>query len=164
MPLIHLQTFIRAPIEICFDLARNIDVHVAATGPLNHRAVSGITSGLIKLREEVTWEGTFCGVLQRMTSKVVAFDAPRMFADEMQRGPFKRWHHTHLFEPQRDGTLMTDKVDFSSPCGALGASFDALFLKSFLKRFLTAHNNDIKQRAETQSTAATGNLHGNAGL
>lgn len=164
MSLIHLQTFMRAPVEMCFDLARNIDVHVAATGPLNHRAVSGITSGLIKLGEEVTWEGTFFGVCQHMTSKIVAFDAPHMFADEMQRGPFKRWRHTHLFEPHRGGTLMTDEVDFASPLGALGASFDALFLKSFLTRFLIAHNNDIRRLAKTQSNAATGNLHGDAGI
>ena len=102
MPLIQLNTLIHAPAAVCFDLARSIDLHVSAPSPLKHRAVAGVTSGLIGLGEEVTWEGSFLGVSQRMTSKIVALDAPRTFTDEMQRGPFKRWHHTHSFEPTDD--------------------------------------------------------------
>ncbi|MFC7111430.1 hypothetical protein ACFQQB_70140 [Nonomuraea rubra] len=38
--------------------------------------------------------------------------------DEQVTGPFRRWHHTHTFEPAHDGaaTLMTDVVDFAAPC------------------------------------------------
>jgi len=149
MPTISLETFIRAPAGRCFDLARDIGVHVAAYSPLAHRAVEGVTSGLIELGEEVTWEGSFCGVRQRMTSRITAFERPRMFRDEMRRGPFKRWQHTHLFESTEGGTLMKDRVEYASPLGALGAAFDALYLRGFLTRFLVAHNADIKKIAES---------------
>ena len=148
MPSIHLETFILAPVERCFDLARNIDVHTAATSPLNHRAVAGVTSGLINLGEEVTWEASFLGLRQHLTSRIVAMDEPRMFTDEMQRGPFKRWRHTHLFDAQKGWTRMSDRVEFASPLGILGALVDMLFLKSYLTRFLIAHNNGIKKLAE----------------
>jgi ligand-binding SRPBCC domain-containing protein len=151
MPLISLQTLIRAPAAVCFDLARNIDLHAHAPSPLKHRAVAGVTSGLINLGEEVTWEGSFLGVPQSMTSKIVALDAPREFTDEMQRGPFKHWRHTHRFEPTEEGTLVSDRVDFASPLGPLGSIFDALILKSFMTRVLVAQNRYVKEVAERRA-------------
>ena len=153
MPHINLQTLIHAPAAVCFDAARSIDLHVSAPSPLKHKAIAGITSGLIGLGEEVTWEGSFFGIRQRMTSKIVALDAPRTFTDEMQRGPFKRWRHTHRFEPIGDGTLVSDHIEFASPFGPLGSAFDALFLKRFMAKFLIEHNKYIKQEAERRAAS-----------
>ncbi|HVF50901.1 MAG TPA: SRPBCC family protein [Pyrinomonadaceae bacterium] len=153
MPVIRLETFIKAPAALCFDLARDIDLHTTNDSPFKHRAVAGVTSGLIALNETVTWEAGFFGVSQRMTSKIVAFEPPRTFTDEMLRGPFKRWRHTHLFEPQRGGTLMSDHIDYASPLGPVGAAFDALYLKGFLTRFIVAHNEDIRRLAERRAQA-----------
>lgn len=148
MPIIELKTIIHAPPAICFDLSRSIDLHIVAPGPLKHRAVAGVTSGLIGLGEEVTWKGSFFGVPQHMTSKIVALDAPHTFTDEMQSGPFKRWRHTHRFEPTETGALMHDYVDYASPFGPLGAAFDAVFLKNFMTRLLIAQNKYLKEAAE----------------
>lgn len=148
MPLIRLKTFIRAPAEVCFDLARNIDMHASAPGPLRHRAVGGVTRGLIGLGEEVTWEASFFGVRLHMTSKIIACERPREFTDEMQRGPFALWRHTHRFEPTGEGTLMHDAAEFASPLGPLGRIADALVLGSFMRRLLGAQNRFIKDAAE----------------
>jgi ligand-binding SRPBCC domain-containing protein len=165
MSLIELKTVIHAPAHVCFDLARNIDVHVLAPSLLKHKAVGGVTTGLINLGEHVSWEGKFLGIRQRMTSKIVTLDSPRTFTDEMQHGPFKRWRHTHRFEPCEEGTIVFDRVEFASPFGPLGAMFDALILKRFMTVFLVAHNKYIKEVAEaahadrsfTNTTAATTN-------
>jgi ligand-binding SRPBCC domain-containing protein len=156
MPLIRLQTLIHAPVAVCFDLARDIDLHTLAPSPLKHRAVAGVTSGLIGLGEEVTWEGSFLGVPQSMTSKIVALEAPRGFTDEMQRGPFKRWRHTHRFEPVTEGTLVSDRVEFASPLGPLGSAFDALFLKRFMTSVLVAQNSYLKEVAERRAASPEG--------
>jgi ligand-binding SRPBCC domain-containing protein len=148
LPLIRLETFVRAPAEACFDLARSIDLHALAPGPLRHRAVGGVTGGLIGLGEEVTWEASLFGVRLRMTSKIVALDAPREFTDEMRRGPFRRWRHTHRFRPVDGGTLMHDLADFASPLGPLGRIADALVLERFMTRLLVAQNSFIKEAAE----------------
>lgn len=148
MPHIHLETFIDATVELCFDLARNIDVHTAAAGKSKERAVAGVCSGLINLGETVTWEAIHFGVRQKLTSKIVAFDRPHMFADEMQRGAFKRWHHTHLFARKQHGTLMIDEVNFASPLGVIGRIVDSLVLEEYMKRLLLAHNSYIKNLAE----------------
>ena len=158
MATIHLETSIRAPVELCFDLARNIDVHTAAATDSGERAVAGVTSGMIGLGEEVTWEATHFGVRQRLTSRIVAFDRPRTFTDEMQRGAFKRWRHTHLFEPHGATTLMIDEVDYASPLGALGWVVDALYLRDYMTRLLLAHNDYIKRLAETTAHHAAAKL------
>lgn len=156
MPLIHIETFIRAPIELCFDLSRSIDVHMASTTPSRERAVEGVTSGLIGPGETVTWEAVHFGVRQRLTSKITAYRRPRMFIDEMQRGAFKRWRHEHLFEGHANGTLMIDEVDYASPLGLLGRLVDALVLKNYMTRLLRARNAYIKTVAERMSRDAAG--------
>lgn len=153
MPIIHLETFIRAPVEICFDLSRDVDVHTASTSITNERAIAGVTHGMMKLGDEVTWEATHLFVRQRLTSRITAFERPRMFTDEMQRGAFKHLRHTHTFELRDGGTLMIDELDFASPFSFIGNIIDWLFLENYMKRFLILHNDYIKNLAE--NTAST---------
>jgi len=79
MPVIDFVTAINAPLEICFDLARDIDLHVESTPGTEERAVDGVTSGFIGLGEEVTWEATHFGIRQRLASRITAFDRPYHF-------------------------------------------------------------------------------------
>lgn len=148
MPVIKLETFIGAPQELCFDLARNVDVHMASTSETNERAVAGVTAGLMELGDEVTWEAKHLGVRQRFTSKITALERPRMFVDEMQRGAFKSLRHLHLFEAKDGGTLMIDEMTFNSPFGIFGRIADTVFLETYMRRFLIKHNEHIKRVAE----------------
>lgn len=158
MPLIRLETIIRAPVELCFDLARDVDVHMASTVSTGERAIAGTISGPMKLGDEVTWEAKHLCVSQRLTSKITAFDPPRMFTDEMQRGAFRRLRHVHLFEPVEEGTRMIDELEFASPLGPLGRIVDALFLKSYMRRFLIMHNDYIRNLAESQSRSPNASM------
>jgi ligand-binding SRPBCC domain-containing protein len=156
MPTIHLETFIRAPIETCFDLSRSVDVHMDSTNHTSERAIAGVTSGMMNLNDEVTWEATHFGLRQRLTSRITAMERPRLFVDEMQRGAFKRWHHTHTFEPREDGTLMIDVADYASPLGLLGHIIDRLFLENYMTRLLLVRNAHIKKIAEEAGNELTG--------
>ncbi len=151
MPFIRLEIFIAAPVELCFDLSRDLDVHMASSGLTGERAVAGVTKGMVKLGDQVTWEATHLGIRQRLTSKIIAFDRPHMFIDEMLSGAFKRWHHTHLFKAQAGGTLMIDEVDYASPLGLLGRIVDMLYLENYMREFLQRRNEHIKHMAEKQS-------------
>jgi ligand-binding SRPBCC domain-containing protein len=143
-----MATNIAAPIERCFDLARDIDFHAESLAATGERAVGGRTSGLIELGETVTWEARHLGVTQRFTSKITAFDRPRYFRDEMVRGAFKEYRHDHWFE-ERDGeTVMTDEVAFRSPLGPLGRLADWLFLAGYMRRLLEGRSLAIKLEAE----------------
>jgi hypothetical protein len=86
MAEINIRTVIKAPIERCFDLARDIDFHTQSLSATEERAVAGRTSGLLELGETVTWEGRHFGIRQRLTSKITAYNRPHYFRDSMIAG------------------------------------------------------------------------------
>jgi ligand-binding SRPBCC domain-containing protein len=149
MAVIRIVTHIQAPIEVCFDLARDIDFHTRSVADTGERAVAGRTSGLIELGESVTWEALHLGVRQRFTAAVTAFDRPAYFRDEMTAGAFRSFTHDHRFE-ERDGrTVMTDVIEFRSPVGPVGWLVDRLFMAGYLRRLIGGRCEAIKRQAET---------------
>jgi len=148
VPIIKTDMFIYAPRDICFNVARDIDIHTESTSQTNERAVGGITSGLIGLNETVTWEAVHFGVKQNLTVRITEFDFPNRFVDEMEKGAFKRFYHVHEFIEKENGTLMLDTFDYTSPFGIIGRLADQLFLEQYMKEFLIKRNRYIKKIAE----------------
>jgi ligand-binding SRPBCC domain-containing protein len=140
--------FIYAPREICFDVARDIDIHTQSTSQTDERAIAGVTSGLIGLNETVTWEAIHFGIKQKLTVRITEFDFPNRFVDEMEKGAFKRFYHVHEFIKKENGTLMIDTFDYTSPLGLVGKLADGMFLERYMKEFLVTRNRFIKKIAE----------------
>lgn len=151
MTEIRVITRIQAPQERCFDLARSIDLHVASTSQTGEKAVAGVTSGLIKLAQSVTWEATHFGFRQRLTSVITAFDRPRFFQDEMTEGAFASFIHDHIFEFADGMTTMTDVVHFAAPLGPLGYLSERHLLAGYLERFIAKRGEAVKQVAESDA-------------
>jgi ligand-binding SRPBCC domain-containing protein len=149
MPTIELSTYIAAPIERVFDLARSIDLHTDSTSSSGERAVAGVTSGLIGPGQEVTWRARHFGVWQSLTVRVTVFERPTHFADAMLRGAFRSMEHHHYFELSGGGATMRDVFSFQSPLGILGRIADSLFLTRYMKSFLIERNRVIKATAES---------------
>jgi len=149
VPVIVLRTPVAAPPSRCFDMARDVDLHLRSTAASRERAVGGVTSGLLGPGDEVTWEATHFGVRQRLTSRITEFDPPRRFVDEMVRGAFRRFRHEHQFLPAEGGTLIVDTFDYTAPLGPLGRLADRLFLRRYMTRLLRRRNAYLKQVAES---------------
>ena len=56
MPVITFETLVHAPIERCFDLNLDVDVHAAAFADTGERALAGVTHGRLGPGDTVTWE------------------------------------------------------------------------------------------------------------
>jgi ligand-binding SRPBCC domain-containing protein len=149
MPVINLQTLINAPRERVFDLARSIEAHLSSTDDTSERVVAGVTSGLIGLNEEVTWEARHLGVKQRLKVRMTQLTRPSHFQDTMLEGAFKHMRHDHTFEDQGGKTLMTDRFEFEAPLGVLGRMAESLFLTSYMRRFIVKRNSILKHMAES---------------
>ncbi len=149
MPVIVLKTEINAPVGRCFDLSRSIDLHKISTEHTNEQAIDGVTSGLIKLNESVTWSARHFGIYQTLETKITEFDSPRFFADEMVKGAFQGFRHEHHFEDIKIGTLMTDIFDYQSPFGIIGKLVDVMILKRYMTKLLIKRNEIIKEYAES---------------
>lgn len=149
-PALRFTTFIDAPPERCFDLARSIDLHVRSTPGTDERAIAGVTSGLIGLGESVTWRARHLGVRQTMTVRITRFERPRLFVDEMEKGAFKWFRHTHVFTPRGDGTDMEDVFEFEAPLGFLGRLASRLVVQDHMRRLLAERALHIKRAAESE--------------
>jgi ligand-binding SRPBCC domain-containing protein len=152
---VKVVTDIAAPIEVCFDLARNIDVHSATVWRhTREAAVAGVTGGLIEEGQTVTFEATHLLVRQRLTSRIVRMERPRVFVDRMQRGAFKSMMHTHEFEEFGGLTRMTDTLQFEAPLGWLGRLAERIVLEDYMRKFLIDRNHELKIMAELQGWPA----------
>ena len=149
MPTIHLTTFIAAPIERVFDLARSIDLHKKSMAHTNEEAIAGTTSGLIALNESVTWKAKHLFKIRILKSSITQMEKPFLFTDEMVTGDFKSMKHEHHFKKVNNGSLMIDMFFFETPYGSAGKILNAVFLTNYLKKLLEQRNNIIKDFAET---------------
>lgn len=149
MQTIRVETRIAAPAMRCFLLSLNIDLHMDTTAQTRERAIAGVTHGLIGLGETVTWEGRHFGLRLRHTSKIVIYEPPRFFCDEMIDGVFRSFRHEHHFSESAGETVMRDVLEFSAPMGWLGGLAERLVLRSYLYGFLGERNAMIRQVAES---------------
>jgi hypothetical protein len=94
MPTVRLMTYIEASVERCFDLSLSVDLHRHSVAHTRERPVAGVTQGMMRLGDTVTWEAVHLGVKQRLTTQITAYDRPQGFTDEMIRGVFHSMKHT----------------------------------------------------------------------
>ncbi|EFH82496.1 SRPBCC family protein [Ktedonobacter racemifer] len=150
MPTIRLETYIEAPAERCFDLSLNVDAHSHSVDHTHECPIAGVTTGVMKLGDTVTWEAVHFGIKQHLTSKITAYERPHRFVDEMLRGAFREMKHIHEFVPQSSGTLMIDIFTFSAPLGFLGRLAETLVLTRYMKNLLLSRNSYLKSVAEAE--------------
>jgi ligand-binding SRPBCC domain-containing protein len=150
MTQIKLTTYINASVEKCFDLSRDVGIHLQSASETKERAVAGRTSGLFELNDTVTWEAKHFGIRQKLTVKITKMQAPYFFEDRMLKGAFKSMVHGHYFENENGQTKMTDVFEYEVPLGPLGALFDRLVLKKYMTNFLITRNALIKEVAEKE--------------
>jgi ligand-binding SRPBCC domain-containing protein len=148
VPVIIQETYIQAPIEVCFDLARNVEVHTKTTSNTKERAIGGVTKGLLENGDSVTWEAIHFGVKQRLTARITEMEKPHTFSDEMVNGAFHSFNHTHEFLVNGKGTIMMDTFEYQAPFGIIGQLANKLFLEKYMKRFIVSRANELKIIAE----------------
>jgi ligand-binding SRPBCC domain-containing protein len=152
MATIVIETRIQAPIELCFDLARDVGAHAESAAFSSERVVEpGRTEGLLELGDLVTLEGRHFGITQRFVARITALDRPARFVDEMVEGAFKRLRHVHEFEFKDGTTVMRDTLKWEAPFGVIGRLADLLFLRRHMRRFVSTKQRALKHIAEKRA-------------
>ncbi|HWF66511.1 MAG TPA: SRPBCC family protein [Acidobacteriaceae bacterium] len=157
MTTIHVVTLIRAPTEICFRLALSIDLELSAARQYQIEAIEGVTKGIIRLGQHVTWKTKQFGLWVRHTSEITKMKEPEYFQDAMKHGVFRSFHHDHFFRSLGpDTTEMRDELRFSLPAYLLGEIAEKLIAKQRLEKLLLTRNSLIKQQTEmNKATSGT---------
>ena len=149
MQLIHLTTYIAAPVERVFDLSRNLSVHKFSMNNYDEQIISGKPSGLMEAGDEVEWQAKHIFKKRTMKVRMAILKSPEYFKDEQVSGPFKMMKHEHYFKPVENGTLMIDQFYFETPYGIAGNFLNRFYLKKYMTKLLNQRNQSIKQIAES---------------
>lgn len=146
MGKIVVETVIEVPVEVCFDLARDVSKHAESAAFSGERLVPpGRMSGLLELGDLIAFEGRHFGIRQMFVARIVEMLPPRRFVDEMVRGVFRWLRHEHEFHVHARGTLMRDVVEWRAPLGSLA---DGLFLARHMRTFVETKQRNLKRIAE----------------
>ena len=68
----------------------------------------------------------------RWVTEIRRWDPPDSFVDVQLEGPYRLWHHTHIFRSVEGGTLMGDRVRYALPLGLAGRLAHACVVKADL--------------------------------
>lgn len=120
MKLHTLDQIQRLPISVAeawdfFSDARNLeritpsDMGFEVTSPLPDRMYAGM---LVTYRVR-----PLLGVPVTWVTEITHVDEPRLFVDEQRFGPYRFWHHQHLFREIEGGVEMRDIVSYVLPPG-----------------------------------------------
>jgi len=69
------------------------------------------------------------GIPLTWVTLITSWDKNRSFSDLQEKGPYRKWLHTHTFEEVSGRTVMHDHVDYDLPLGILGRLFGGWFVR-----------------------------------
>ena len=83
------------------------------------------------------------GLPLRWTSEIVEWRPPHKFVDVQRQGPYKLWHHTHLFFAEGVNTRIRDEVLYSLPLGFIGKFIHWLAVRRDVERIFAFRHKRI---------------------
>jgi len=106
-----------------FGDARNLEI---ITPPWLHFKI--LTEAPIEMEEGtlIDYRLSLRSIPLRWRTRIEVWEPPRRFIDIQIKGPYRRWHHEHVFEPRNNGTLCIDHVRYAVLGGLL---VDRLFVR-----------------------------------
>ena len=87
----------------------------------------------------------FPGIKMNWVTEITHINDKMFFVDEQRFGPYKMWHHEHLFLQKGEYVEMTDKVSFKVPLGFIGRLFAPYIVIPQLKKIFNYRNQKIEE-------------------
>ena len=69
----------------------------------------------------------------------------------IERGPFRSFHHEHVFEALEGATRMIDRIRFDTPLGPIGRLVEGAQLRSYMGKLIAVRSGYLKAEAERRS-------------
>jgi uncharacterized protein (TIGR01777 family) len=74
----------------------------------------------IKQGTKIDYKLRLRGLPLKWRTLITEWEQDKKFSDLQEKGPYKFWHHTHLFHPYEGGTIIEDRVVYRIPFGPIG--------------------------------------------
>lgn len=82
------------------------------------------------------------GIPLRWRTRIDVWEPPFRFVDEQLRGPYRLWHHEHVFEEADGGTMCRDHVRYATIGGAL---IHRLFVRRDVESIFAFRQRQLQQ-------------------
>ncbi len=92
-------------------------------------------------------------VTSRWVAEHTAYDPPRMFEDIQVSGPFKSWRHRHIVEPNADGAILRDEIEFEPPFSIFGMIAAPILIVPKLEKMFDYRHEITRKWCEAQSVS-----------
>jgi ligand-binding SRPBCC domain-containing protein len=112
--------------------------------PLPERAYAGL---LITYRVRPV-----AGIPATWVTEITHMREPHLFVDEQRFGPYRFWHHQHLFREVPGGVEMEDIVHYALPLGWLGLSVDRLVVAPRLREIFEYRRRVLEEHFGATAT------------
>lgn len=127
------ESVIAAPVEAVFAFHERLDVLELLSPPWEKTTVvlppTSLEVGtVVKMRSRV---GLFWIDIE---AEHVAYEKNVRFEDVMRKGPFRAWHHQHLFFEAEGGCRLRDEISYEPPLGWLGRLTAPIAIEPRLRR------------------------------
>lgn len=86
------------------------------------------------------------GIWWRWITEIKQVEWGRSFIDEQRFGPYRFWHHRHLFTGNSAGTRVEDFVHYGLGFGPLGALVHGLYVRRQLEAIFAYRRNVLARR------------------
>ena len=144
---IRRQQFVPVPLARVWDYFSNAG-NLAAITPdyMRFRVTSGDLPDVVYPGQVITYTvRPLLGIPLFWMTEITAVSPGHSFVDEQRRGPYKMWHHQHLFFEQDGGTLMQDIVHYELPFWILGEAAHALFVRRQLEGIFEFRRKKVEE-------------------
>ncbi|MCC5849186.1 MAG: SRPBCC family protein [Verrucomicrobia bacterium] len=140
----HLSAaqWVNAPIERVFDFFQRPGNLEKLTPEAQKMRIQTPVPEIMEAGTEITYHLKVKGIPLKWVARIESMDAPHEFVDTQLKGPYRKWHHRHMFESQDGGTLVRDEVDYAAPVCRFGHRF---FIKPQLVKIFEDRGQKIKK-------------------
>jgi ligand-binding SRPBCC domain-containing protein len=113
-------TVIRAPLAQVFTFFSAPQNLARLTPPKMRFRITNGPGRALREGDLIDYEIRILGIPLHWRTRVTAWRENEMFADVQERGPYRKWLHTHTFREVAAGVEMHDRVEYEVPLGWLG--------------------------------------------
>jgi ligand-binding SRPBCC domain-containing protein len=78
-------------------------------------------------------------------TEITHLDPLKIFVDEQRFGPYKFWHHQHIFKEEKDKVLMTDLVHYAIGYSLAGSLAHRVLINKKLEEIFNYRFNTVEK-------------------
>lgn len=124
-----------------------LKIHIKSVTPGDH-----IVAGSIITYKAVYRFNQFLRLPLPWVTEITHVQKPFSFTDEQRFGPFKFWHHTHLFHHHEEGVLMEDILHYAMRWGLLGQLAHSLSARKRIEEIFDFRFHTLEELFKEKST------------